>query len=360
MAIPAPATPSLYGLTKSNSNKDFSKVYAWGKNQFNNAFPVALSCYVHTKGIEPVYLKLDKDKKVSKGRVSVTDVFGLPPLSEELFFAFESDFTPYRVMVNNSLARIDLVTSNIRSTQNLHPFEIKLTALPDNTTANLTDEKYGSEIVVRPDSILYLALSIAKIYRNDRTELRGYLEPIYGKSGIDWTEFSEVRPLVKDLTSAVNALLEARIEQQSPFMIQPVWKTERKTLHLHDNCFDVFVWSDFAFTRLFIDSISGDHEKISRRMRTIVWLSRMLYDYAVNGKIDYRQVIDSYTYDTKNDKAFSIQGILTNPYMACEELTRPRISKFEIKNIILGGGEKFLSPERRLDAAILATPELFT
>ena len=46
-------------------------------------------------------------------------------------------------------------------------------------------------------------------------------------------------------------------------------------------------------------------------------------------------------------------------YLRCEELSAPRIRKDEIKNIILGGGEKLLSPERRFDAIIANSPELF-
>ena len=37
----------------------------------------------------------------------------------------------------------------------------------------------------------------------------------------------------------------------------------------------------------------------------------------------------------------------------------PEAREVEIKNIILGGGEKMLSPERRFDAAILSTPDIF-
>jgi len=353
-------SPSLFGLTKTNSNKDFSKRVAWGKNQFNNAFPVSLSCYAYSKKIEPVYVELNDDMAVSKGKISVEKVFGLPPLSKELFFAFESDFTPYRTMVVDGLARIDLITSANQNgkTRCLRPLEIKLTALPDNTTANVSEENYGCEIVVRPDTVVYLALTIAEIFSNNREKLQSYLEQIYSKN-IDWMEFSEVRPLIKDLISVTDEILNSNLNNQTPFMIQPIWKTKGKTLNLHDNCFDIFVWSNFAFTRLFVDNISDSRQRINRRMRTIVWLTRMLYDYSINEKMDFREIIDLYTYDTKNDKAFAISGTLTNPYMACDELTTPRISKYEIKNIILGGGEKFLSPERRLDAAILASPELF-
>jgi hypothetical protein len=45
--------------------------------------------------------------------------------------------------------------------------------------------------------------------------------------------------------------------------------------------------------------------------------------------------------------------------MACEELTKPRIRKEEIRNIILGQGQLFLSPERRLDAVIQSDISLF-
>jgi len=94
-------------------------------------------------------------------------------------------------------------------------------------------------------------------------------------------------------------------------------------------------------------------------MRTTVWLTKMLSDFAERGKIRFRWVIDHLTYNTKNDKAFASGGTVTFPYMNCDELVKPRIKKQEIKNIILGGGERYLSPERRLDAAILSTPGIF-
>jgi type II restriction enzyme len=40
-------------------------------------------------------------------------------------------------------------------------------------------------------------------------------------------------------------------------------------------------------------------------------------------------------------------------------LTQPIIAKDEIKNIILGGGQKHLSPERRFDAILYFSNELF-
>ncbi|MFK7771556.1 MAG: HindVP family restriction endonuclease, partial [Saprospiraceae bacterium] len=99
--------------------------------------------------------------------------------------------------------------------------------------------------------------------------------------------------------------------------------------------------------------------KISRQSRTVVWLFRMLYDFAMNGQINHELVIDSLSYNTKNDKAFALSGKVTHKYMTSKELTKPRIHKEEIKSIILGGGHNMLSPERRFDAIIFNSPELF-
>lgn len=61
----------------------------------------------------------------------------------------------------------------------------------------------------------------------------------------------------------------------------------------------------------------------------------------------------------KIDVSSALSGSKTHQYMKSPELTKPRIKQEEINNIILGGGEKLLSPERRFDAIILNTPNLF-
>ena len=51
---------SLFGL--NNSNRDFSKADAWGKNQFNSSFPAALSCYLDHQGIDANYISIANQK----------------------------------------------------------------------------------------------------------------------------------------------------------------------------------------------------------------------------------------------------------------------------------------------------------
>lgn len=353
--------PRLFGLT--HSNRDFSQRDSWGKNQFNNSFPVALACYMHSKGLEPVYLTLNEKLSINHERINVTQIFGINPTSPNLFFAFESDYVPYRKTVIGRLPRVDLVTVNTSTGDScLRGIEIKLTALPDNSTYRLPDNKYGCEIVTRPDTIIYLALSLVDKFQSSRQEMLDFLHPICSQVD-DWSSIRSILPLIPLLVDCLDRLLTVNLALQQPLVLQPIWKTISKTAKLCENCLDIFIWSDFAFTRLFFDltksfTKSGS-ETIQRPMRSVVWLAKMLYEFAQTGKINHKLIIDTLTYNTRNDKAFALSGAITRQYMTCAELIKPRITKSEIKHVILGGGQDFLSPERRFDAIILSNPEIF-
>lgn len=163
------------------------------------------------------------------------------------------------------------------------------------------------------------------------------------------------------MINSIDRIIEKFIKKQEPILIQPIWKTLGKNPRLANNCLDIFVWSNFAFIQLFLDVARGElsERKISRQIRTIIWLFKMLYDYSLNNQINHIQIIDELSYNTKNDKAFAVSGRVTHRYLKSAVLTNPRIKKSEIKNIILGGGQELLSPERRFDAIIYSSPELF-
>lgn len=329
--------PSLFGLI--HSNRDFSQRDSWGKNQFNNSFPISLVCYMDGMGLDLGYLTLNQQLKITHEKISATKVFGIEPSSPNLFFAFESDYVPYRKIVTGRLPRVDLVTLNTSQNDScLCSLEIKLTALPDNSTYRLSDNRYGCEIVTRPDTIVYLALSIATTFQNSRQELLNYLDPICSQID-DWSSITSILPKIPYLADALDNLFTITTKLQQPLVLQPVWKTIGKTSKLYDNCLDVFVWSNFAFTRLFFDVakkfISSGTETIQRPMRSLVWLAKMLHEYSKHGKIPHKLIIDNLTYNTKNDKAFALSGANTRQYMLCNELIKPRITKAEIKNIIL-------------------------
>lgn len=129
-------------------------------------------------------------------------------------------------------------------------------------------------------------------------------------------------------------------------------------MRLTDDCLDTFVWSDIAIIKMCIDTTYTEKD-INRFQRTIIWIYKMLFDYVTYGQFDYITIIKNQSYGTANDKAFSLPGTRSYDFLKSPELTRPRINKYEIRNIILGGGQNFLSPERRFDAMIVNTPDLF-
>jgi len=352
--------PGLYGI--NHSNRSFTDRETWGKNQFNSSFPAALTSFLSAKGLENIYLYLDKKYIIRHGTISTKDLFGIDPKSDDLFYAFESQYTPYEQLVLGPLHRVDLVTQSVKTQQCLRPIEIKLTALPDNSTCNLSEEYYGCEIVIRPDTIVYLACSIALNFKTDKTVLKKLIGTEFDRIK-DWSDGSEIWKYIPKMIASIDKIILSILKYQEPLLIQPIWKTEGKSPKLAKNCLDVFVWSNFAFTQLFLDvargELTGGEKNVTRQVRTIVWLFKMLYDFANKGRIDYAKVIDGLSFNTKNDKAFAVSGRVTQPYMACKELTRPRIEKKDIRNIILGGGQNLLSPERRFDSIIFNSDDLF-
>ncbi len=106
-------------------------------------------------------------------------------------------------------------------------------------------------------------------------------------------------------------------------------------------------------------ALASSKSDITRQQRSAIRLARFLYMLSDSGKVYQQPIYDGMTYDTLNDKEFSINGRQSHQFMKCDRLTKPTIHKNRIKEIILGGGQKFLSPERRFDAVIYFSTDLF-
>lgn len=344
--------PGLFGLTRTN--RDFTQKETWGKNIFNSSFPAALCCYLASKNIEANYLAISGGE-LKPSLIKIENIFGIKAEGKDTYFAFEAQHSPYQKYVVGALPRTDLVIQKESTGECLTGLEVKLTALPDNTTCDFDEQLYGSEIVVRPDTIVYLACSIAA---NLSDKLNDLLPTIAIE---DWSDANLVLKKIDEIIKAIEALATALEKQQHAFLLQPIWKTVGKSPELAEHCLDMFVWSNAGFAS-FIASIankSGEVTSISRQTRTAVWLYKMLSDVKEHGKFNHEKIIDNLSYNTKNDKAFASAGNVTNKYMKCPRLVKPVITKAEIKNIILGGGQNLLSPERRFDAILFNSPSLF-
>jgi hypothetical protein len=345
------ATPSLFGIV--NSNRDFSQAEGWGKNNFNSSFPVALCCYLDHKNLLANYIKLAGNSSFIDS-ISVSDVFRTDWKDAETFFSFEFQFSPYAKYVIGDLPRTDIVIMN--NDIPCSALEIKLTAIPDITTCNLLPDQYGSELVVRPDTIAYLACSLAS-----SVDMEEYDFHDISLSNQDYQDALKVLPKIPEIIDTISLLAENASCNQKPFLLQPIWKTIGKSPMLAENCLDVFVWSDCSFANFISKNADRNMEasSIQRTTRTVIWLYKMLLEIKTNNHFHHSKIIDEITYNTKNDKAFATSGVVNNKIMKCDRLENPIITKNQIKEIILGGGQNLLSPERRFDAIIANSPELF-
>ena len=349
----SPTGPSLYGL--ENLNKDLAIAGSWGKNQFNNLFPMSLACYMRDHGIPMPYLKLGSGGNLSYTDTDVGEVFGSELSNRDLYFAFESKFKPFLRFLSDPLVSIDVVIRSKASQEDLRPLEVKLTTLPDNTTKDGRDEDYGSEIVVRDKTTRYLALSIADACEQYFQDIHAHFAPCCQHIR-DWQNLAEMSNLLVGLIAALKEFLERYARWQRPLLLQPIWKTVGQSSEFAEDCLDIFAWSDFALTSLFMTGAQKIQKgKISRPQRAALRLVRFLWEVSSGNPVFQAPIYDDMTFGTLNDKEFSIAGKQTNRLMKHPRLTRPHFTKDILQEVILGGGETFLSPERRLDAAIFYT-----
>jgi hypothetical protein len=312
------------------------------------------------KGLENVYLTLDTNLKVLQTTVRTEDVYGLEPSSNELFFAFDTQFTPYQQFLIGHLPAIDLVTQNRDTGACLNAIETRLAVLPDESTADLAEGLQCCELVISTDTIVYLACSIFAIYKYDREWLKELLGGSVQEIG-NWSELSDVLPRLPDLMDALDRVSIGMLEHQKPMMLQAIWKTEGRTPKLADYCLDLFVWSNLALIRLLLD-LGRAHKNlssVSRPAKLLLWLVKMLRDFSSDEPVNHAKIMADLTFNDRNDKTFVISGKTTCKYMKSGVLYSPRIKKTEIREMILGEGQNLLSPERRLDAILYNSPDLF-
>lgn len=349
--------PSLFG--QKHSSRDYSTAECWGKNQFNSSFPASLVAYMYSKGIKPIYIKTNKNNEIEHGYIESQELLGIDPLSDEAYYNYEAGYAPYEKFYQGDREKIDLVMLNNTTSEVLSGLEVKLTALPDNTTKSNPESEWGTEIVMRPPTICFLACSICANYSSleEKERLRKMLRNVPQIN--HWEEIDEVLPHYKQILASVLAISTDMHDRQKPLIIQPIWKTEGNKMRLKNDCLDVFVWSNLSIIEMCCTEDSTNIRRINRFHRTIIWIYKMLLDYVTYDTFDYKRIIRLQSYNLANDKAFALPGTKSHDFLKKEIVVKPRISKYEIKNIILGGGQDLLSPERRFDAVIVNSPDLF-
>lgn len=327
----------------------------WTKNCFNSSFPAALANYMMERNVPAIYAQLaivDGALKVVCEEISIRDLYrcGTRSLSD-LNFCFESKYEPYQDFAFDSIDGIDLVIKDTIGNF-LAPVEVKLTVLPTSATAQKPEEEWGSEIVVRTATTSYCAFSIWDEVKDENRHIREIFEDTCANIG-SWTNDFEMSHKTANLKMAIDCFEREYVAKQRPLVMQPFWKTDGQSPILCDNAFDIVVWSNLAFSRLFLET--ANEGTMSRPMRASARMARCLWELSKSGKIRVEDIYRQMAFGQQTDKEVSVPGDRWRKYITTDRTLTPAIPKSAINEIIQPGYIENLRPERRFDQTLYFT-----
>lgn len=347
----------LFGIINSNRKPDDH----WGKNCFNSSFPTATASYMLANDIPAVYIRLeegrDKKLRVVADELPISSVFNCPDKdTSTLEFDFEYIYEPYQQYSFDVIDGIDLV---VRDTQGnfLSPLEVKLTVLPTDSTCMKPEKDWGCELVIRSATTSYCALGMYDAIPNSpskASDIRVLFESACSNIQM-WDNDYEVTHKMPSLCKSIDTFQRKYYKYQKPLLMQTIWKTQGKSPLLADQAFDIVVWSDYAFSRLFIDGSDEPAERMNRPMRATARLARCLWELSKSGKIRVESIYRQMAFGQQTDKEFAIGGSKWRQYVSSPRIMRPILPKTVVNEIIAPEAIDKLSPERRFDQTLYFT-----
>lgn len=231
------------------------------------------------------------------------------------------------------------------------PLEVKMTVLPDSTTFSRSEDEWGSEIVVRSATTSYCALGMFDRAKAKSEIIREIFEDTCSSIQA-WDNNFEMSHKMADICSAVDNFEREFLANQKPLVMQPIWKTQGKSHFLSENAFDLVIWSDYAFSRLFIDHACLFKNSMSRQQRATARLARCLWELSKSRKIRLQDIYRQMAFGNQTDKEYSVSGKIWRKYITSERTITPILKKNEVTKIIDDEKMSFLSPERRFDQTL--------
>ena len=343
----------LYGIYHSNRSENNH----WGKNCFNSSFPTSLACYMLDRNINAIYITLDVvdgQLKIVPREIPIKQVFNCGDKApSDLYFSFESVFAPYQQYSFDTIDGIDLVVKDTDGNY-LSPLEIKLTVIPTSQTSTQREDKWGSELVVRAATTSYCALGMFDTVKDHARDVREIFEEACSSIQM-WDNDYEMTHKMPLLCNAIDQFQVQYFTHQKPLLMQTLWKTQGQSPILAEQAFDIVVWSDYAFSRLFLDNSVLPADTMRRGMRASARLARCLWELSKSGKIRVADIYRQMAFGNQTDKEFAVGGSLWRKYVTTDRIQNLAINKNVVNEIIEPGYIDRLMPERRFDQTLYFT-----
>lgn len=343
----------LFGISHSNRTADDH----WGKNCFNSSFPAATANYMFAHNVSAIYIKLDEvdgQLKVISSTIPIKEVFNSGARGlDDLYFSFESVYQPYQRYSFDAVDGIDLV---IKDTDGnfLSPLEVKLTVLPTSATSNKPESEWGSELVVRSATTSYCALGMFDSVKDHARDVREIFEDACSSIQM-WDNDYEMTHKMPQLVAAINQFERTYLTHQKPLLMQTLWKTQGQSPILSEQAFDIVIWSDYAFSRLFLDGSDEPASTMKRGMRASARMARCLWELSKSGKIRVVDIYRQMAFGNQTDKEFAVGGSQWRKYVTTDRITNLALNKDVVNEIIEPGYIDRLMPERRFDQTLYFT-----
>lgn len=343
----------LFGISHSNRTADDH----WGKNCFNSSFPAATANYMFAHDVSAIYIKLDEvdgQLKVVSSTIPIKEVFNSGARGlDDLYFSFESVYQPYQQYSFDAVDGIDLVIKDTAGNY-LSPLEVKLTVLPTSATSTKPESEWGSELVVRSATTSYCALGMFDSVKNHAREVRENFEAACSSIQM-WDNDYEMTHKMPQLVAAINQFERTYLTHQKPLLMQTLWKTQGQSPILSEQAFDIVIWSDYAFSRLFLDGSDEPASTMKRGMRASARMARCLWELSKSGKIRVVDIYRQMAFGNQTDKEFAVGGSQWRKYVTTDRITNLALNKDVVNEIIEPGYIDRLMPERRFDQTLYFT-----
>lgn len=137
--------------------------------------------------------------------------------------------------------------------------------------------------------------------------------------------------------------------------MQTLWKTQGQSPILAEQAFDIVIWSDYAFSRLFLDNSALPAETMRRGMRASARLARCLWELSKSGKIRVVDIYRQMAFGNQTDKEFAVGRSLWRKYVTTDRIQNLALNKNVVNQIIEPGYIDRLMPERRFDQTLYFT-----
>ena len=338
--------PLFFGIRDSN----IPPYAMWDRETFPKAISVALANYLGDNDIPLNYVAIDGRCSCNVEQITTSEVYGSSDTPfTELRFDFDSIYGPHLDLAS-SVPESDLVVTDPRKGTSRR-LDILASVVPDASTRDLEPSRMGPEMTVRTNMLKSCALSMASSFIGERESVLEVLRDAV--SDADISDWESISGCTGKMVEAIDRLESSNPGCQKPMLLQCMWRTEADGPVMDEDAMDIFVWSDFAFSRLFLESTRRPSDGgPTRPLRCAVRLFSIMLSILEGDHPDLDRIIMDTRYGIVGNREFMVNGKQSNRVMSCDRLVRPVLGASEIRCLASEGFEGMIAPERRLDTCM--------